>query len=66
MTILAADGLTTEGLSKSVFVLGLEKGMRLIESQEGVDAVVIDAAGKLHYLSGFFDGGAQAGNKTRQ
>ena len=66
VTILAADGLTTEGLSKSVFVLGLEKGMRLIESQEGVDAVVIDAAGKLHYSSGFFDGGAQAGNKTRQ
>ena len=66
VTILAADGLTTEGLSKSVFVLGVEKGMRLIESQEGVDAVVIDAAGKLHYSSGLLDGGVQAGNKTRQ
>ena len=66
VTILAADGLTTEGLSKSVFVLGVEKGLRLIESQEGVDAVVIDAAGQLHYSSGLLDGGAQAGNKTRQ
>ena len=66
VTILAADGLTTEGLSKSVFVLGVAKGMRLIESQEGVDAVVIDAAGKLHYSSGLLDGGVQAGNKTRQ
>ena len=66
VTILAADGLTTEGLSKSVFVLGVEKGMRLIESQEGVDAVVIDAAGQLHYSSGLLDGGAQAGNKARQ
>jgi len=66
VTILAADGLTTEGLSKSVFVLGVEKGMRLIESQEGVDAVVIDAAGQLHYSSGLLDGGVQAGNKTRQ
>ena len=66
VTILAADGLTTEGLSKSVFVLGVEKGMRLIESQEGVDAVVIDAAGQLHCSSGLLDGGAQAGNKTRQ
>ena len=66
VTILAADGLTTEGLSKSVFVLGVDKGMRLIESQEGVDAVVIDAAGQLHYSSGLLDGGAQAGNKTRQ
>ena len=66
VTILAADGLTSEGLSKSVFVLGMEKGMRLIESQEGVDAVVIDAAGQLHYSSGLLDGGAQAGNKNRQ
>jgi thiamine biosynthesis lipoprotein len=66
VTILAADGLTTEGLSKSVFVLGVEKGMRLIESQEGVDAVVIDAAGKLHCSSGLLDGAAQAGKQARQ
>ena len=52
VTILAEDGLTTEALSKSVFVLGVEKGMRLIESQRGVDAVVVDASGVLHYSSG--------------
>ncbi len=52
VTILAEDGLTTEALSKSVFVMGIEKGMRLIESQRGVDAVVVDAAGSLHYSSG--------------
>jgi thiamine biosynthesis lipoprotein len=52
VTILAEDGLTTEALSKSVFVLGLDKGMRLIESQPDVDAVVVDADGKLHYSSG--------------
>jgi len=59
VTILAADGLTTEGLSKSVFVLGIDKGMRLIESQPGVDAVVIDASGALHYSSGLLAGGSQ-------
>jgi thiamine biosynthesis lipoprotein len=52
VTILAEDGLTTEALSKSVFVLGVEKGMRLIEAQRGVDAVVVDANGALHYSSG--------------
>ena len=52
VTILAEDGLTTEALSKSVFVLGVEKGMRLIESQRGVDAVVVDSNGALHYSSG--------------
>jgi thiamine biosynthesis lipoprotein len=52
VTILAADGLTSEALSKCVFVMGLARGMRLIESQPGVDAVVVDAAGTLHFSSG--------------
>lgn len=52
VTILADDGLTCEALSKIVFVLGVERGMTLIESQRGVDAVVVDADGKLHFSSG--------------
>jgi len=52
VTILAADGLTSEALSKCVFVMGLERGMRLIEAQPGVDAVVVDAHGALHFSSG--------------
>jgi len=52
VTILAEDGLTTEALSKAVFVLGVDKGMRLIESQPGVDAIVVDAAGALHFSTG--------------
>ena len=58
VTIVADDGLTSEALSKSVFVLGLEKGMRLVESQQGVDAVVVDAEGVLHYSSGLLAGGS--------
>jgi len=60
VTILAEDGLTSEGLTKSVFVLGVEKGMRLVESLESVDAVVVDAAGVLHYSSGLLDGGRRS------
>ena len=52
VTILAADGLTAEALSKSLFVLGVEAGMALIESQPGVDAIVVDAQGRLHYSTG--------------
>ena len=59
VTILADDGLTTEGLSKCLFVMGLDKGMRLIESQAGVDAVVVDGAGALHFSSGLLAGGLQ-------
>ena len=52
VTVLADDGLTCEALSKIVFVLGVERGMALVETQSGVDAVVVDAAGALHFSSG--------------
>lgn len=52
VTILADDGLTTEAMSKSLFVLGLDKGMALIESQAGLDAIVVDNQGELHFSSG--------------
>ena len=58
VTILAPDGLTAEALSKAVFVLGVDAGLRLVESQRGVDAVVIDAAGRLHYSCGLLDAGS--------
>jgi thiamine biosynthesis lipoprotein len=56
VTILADDGLTSEALSKCLFVMGVEQGMRLIESQPAVDAVVVDAAGALHFSSGLLSG----------
>lgn len=52
VTILADDGLTTEAMSKSLFVLGLDKGMALIESRAGLDAIVVDSQGQLHFSSG--------------
>lgn len=55
VTILGDDGLTTEAYSKCVFVLGVEKGLRLVESHAGLDAVIVDAEGVLHYSTGFLD-----------
>ena len=52
VTVLATDGLTSEGLSKSVFVLGARAGLDLIERTPGTDAVVVDAEGVLHFSSG--------------
>ena len=46
------DDLTTEAVAKMVFVLGVEQGMRLIRSMRGVDAIVVDAAGTLHFSAG--------------
>jgi thiamine biosynthesis lipoprotein ApbE len=46
----------------SSFVLGLEAGMRLVDSQPSVDAVVIDREGTLHYSRGLRQAaGAQSG-----
>jgi thiamine biosynthesis lipoprotein len=60
VTVLAADGLTCEALSKTVFVLGAERGMELVASMEGVDAIVVDAEGRLHFSSGLADAGRSA------
>ena len=52
VTVLADDGLTTEALSKTVFVLGAQRGLALINSLPGVDAVVVDDQGRLHHSNG--------------
>ena len=59
VTIVAPDGLTSEALSKTVFVMGVHDGMRLIEAQKDVDAVVVDAKGVLHYSSGLLQQGPE-------
>ena len=55
VTVIAPDGITTEGLTKSVFVKGPKEGMRLIESLKGVDAIIIDDAGRMLYSPGLRD-----------
>lgn len=55
VTIIGPDGITTEGLTKSVFVKGPKEGMRLIESLRGVDAIIIDDAGRMLYSPGLRD-----------
>jgi thiamine biosynthesis lipoprotein len=55
VTIIGPDGITTEGLTKSVFVKGPQEGMRLIESLKGIDAIIIDDAGRMLYSPGLRD-----------
>ena len=52
VTVLGPDAVTTDGLSTTLFVLGAAKGLALVERLEGIDAVIIDSAGKIHYSSG--------------
>ena len=52
VTVIGVDTTTTDALSTTVFVLGLKKGLGLIETLPGIDAVIIDNKGKMHYSSG--------------
>jgi thiamine biosynthesis lipoprotein len=49
VTVIASTATRTDGLTKSVFILGPKDGIALIDRLEDADAIVIDAAGKVSY-----------------
>lgn len=51
-TVLGADATLTDALSTAVFVLGVARGMELIARLPGVEAVVVDAEGRIFYSDG--------------
>jgi len=65
-TVLAPDGLTSEALGKALFVLGAADGLALLATLPGVDAVLIDAHGALHFSAGLMQAAvpAQARSET--
>jgi thiamine biosynthesis lipoprotein len=56
VTIIGPDATMTDGLSTTVFVLGAEDGLALIESLAEYEAIVVDASGQLSYSSGLEPG----------
>ena len=48
-SVLAPRAIDSDALSTTVFVLGVEEGLALVNRLPGVDAILIDGAGKLHY-----------------
>ncbi|MDJ0834163.1 MAG: FAD:protein FMN transferase [Gammaproteobacteria bacterium] len=51
-TVIGPDATTTDALSTTVFILGPQQGLQLIESLPGIDAIIIDSNAKIHYSSG--------------
>ena len=49
VTVICPDGELADELATSVFVLGREKGLDLINRLEGIEAIVIDARGAVSY-----------------
>ena len=58
VTVIGPDATTTDGLSTSVFVLGPERGLALVEGIADVDAVIVRRDGKVLYSSGLAAPGA--------
>lgn len=52
VSILGPDSTTTDALSTTVFILGLEAGMKLVASLPNIEAIIIDNNGQMHYSTG--------------
>ncbi len=55
-SVLAERAIDSDALSTTTFVLGVEKGLALINSLPDVDAIIVDDRGLLHYSSGLLLG----------
>lgn len=51
-TIIGPDAVLTDALSTSVFVMGVDQGLRLIATLPDYEGIVIDADGKMFYSAG--------------
>ena len=51
-SVMGPNALDTDALSTSLFVLGREKGLALIDRLEGFEAIVINLEGKVYYSQG--------------
>ncbi len=49
VSVMTAHGIDSDALTKPLFILGVEKGMAIIDKIPGVDAVVIDDKGQMFY-----------------
>jgi FAD:protein FMN transferase len=57
-TIVGPDAVITDALSTSVFIMGVDKGLRLIATLPDYEGIVIDADGRLFYSDGLQPPGA--------
>jgi len=51
-TVIGPDATLTDGLATTVFVLGAEAGIALIERYDGYETIVVGPSGRLSYSSG--------------
>ncbi|MEN8667750.1 MAG: thiamine biosynthesis protein ApbE [Alcanivorax sp.] len=55
VTVLAEHSVDADALSTTLFVLGPQKGLKLVNSLAGVSAILIDRTGKVRYSTDLVD-----------
>ncbi len=55
VTVLGPEATLTDALSTTIFVLGVERGLAFANRIPGIDAIIVDPAGKLHFTDGLSD-----------
>ncbi len=51
-SIIGNNATDTDALSTSVFVMGVDKGLKLVNSLPDTEAIIIDNRGRMHYSEG--------------
>ncbi|MGE3153069.1 MAG: FAD:protein FMN transferase [Nitrospiraceae bacterium] len=52
VTVVASQGVVADGLDTGIFVLGLERGLELVERLPEVEAIIVDDEGQVWVSSG--------------
>jgi thiamine biosynthesis lipoprotein len=52
VTVIAREGVWADGLDTGIFVMGAERGMELVEQLPDVEAIIVDAEGRMLVSSG--------------
>lgn len=55
VSIISPKSVEGDGLSTACFALGLEEGMKLLDSLDGIYGFFVDDDGQIHYSDGFLE-----------
>jgi len=53
VSVIAPDGMTSDGIDTGLFVLGPEQAIRVVESMGGVEVMIVAEGGRIYYSKGW-------------
>lgn len=53
VSVIAPDGMTSDGIDTGLFVLGPEQALHVVESMGGVEVMIVAGGGRMYYSKGW-------------